>query len=108
MRRDNLTTSRPILFTASICCYGHSEIPEQSLSSKYFCIIVLHDCVPKQQRPPPKAMTAFHLLTLRCIFQEVGVCDIYHLRYYRNCCFNDVQFDNIEYLVKKQTKRQQK
>ncbi len=22
----------------------------------------------------------------------VGVCDIY-----RNCCFNDVQFDNIEY-----------
>ncbi len=42
----------------------------------------------------------FHLLTLRRIFQEVGVCDIYHLRYYRNCCFNDVQFDNIEYLVK--------
>ncbi len=23
-------------------------MPEQSLSSKYFCIIVLHDCVPKQ------------------------------------------------------------
>ncbi len=31
---------------------------------------------------------------------EVGVCDIYRLRYYRNCCFNDVQFDNIEYLAK--------
>ncbi len=31
-----------------IGCYGHSEILEQSLSSKYFCIIVLHDCVPKQ------------------------------------------------------------
>ncbi len=27
-------------------CYGHSEMPEESLS-KYFCRIVLHDCVPK-------------------------------------------------------------
>ncbi len=26
---------------------------------------------------------------------HLGVCDIYRLRYYRNCCFNDVQFDNI-------------
>ncbi len=31
---------------------------------------------------------------------DVGVCDIYRLRYYRNCCFNDVQFDNIEYFAK--------
>ncbi len=30
----------------------------------------------------------------------VGVCDIYRLRYYRNCCFNDVQFDNIKYFAK--------
>ncbi len=29
--------------------FGRSEMPEQSLSSKCFCIIVLHDCVPKQQ-----------------------------------------------------------
>ncbi len=36
-------------------------MPEQSLSSKYFCIIV---CVPKQQHPPPKAMTAFIVLCL--------------------------------------------
>ncbi len=28
----------------------------------------------------------------------VGVCDIY-----RNCCFNDVQFDNIEYFAKPQS-----
>ncbi len=35
--------------TASICCYGHSEKSEESLSSKYFCIIVLHDCDLKQQ-----------------------------------------------------------
>ncbi len=33
---------------------------------------------------------------------KVGVCDIYRLRYYRNCCFNDVQFDNIEYFAKTQ------
>ncbi len=70
MRRDNLTSSGPISFTASICCYGGSEMPEQSLSSRYLCIItVLHDCVLKQQHPPPKAMTAFivlRLLALRC------------------------------------------
>ncbi len=35
------------------------------------------------------------------------MCDIYRLRYYRNCCFNDMQFDNIEYFCKKQTKRLQ-
>ncbi len=61
-------TSGPISFIASICCYGYSKIPEQSLSSKYFCVF-LHDCVPKQQHPPPKAMTAFtvfRLLVLRC------------------------------------------
>ncbi len=28
------------------------------------------------------------------------VCDIYCLRQYFNCCFNDVQFDIIEYLAK--------
>ncbi len=31
---------------------------------------------------------------------ELGVCYIYRLRYYRNCCFNNVQFDNIEYFAK--------
>ncbi len=47
---DGITwlTSGLISFTAS-CCYGNSKKPEQSLSSKYFCIIILHDCVPKQQ-----------------------------------------------------------
>ncbi len=44
----DLTSSGPILFTASKCCYGHSQKPEESLSSKYFCIIVLHGCVLKQ------------------------------------------------------------
>ncbi len=47
-RRDNLTSSGPISFTASKSCYGHSEKPEKSLSLKFFCIIVLHDCVLKQ------------------------------------------------------------
>ncbi len=32
----------------------------------------------------------------------VGVCDIYRLQYYHNCCFNDVQFENIEYFAKPQ------
>ncbi len=47
---DGITwlTSGPISFTASISCYGHSEKPEESLSSKYFRIIVLHYCVLKQ------------------------------------------------------------
>ncbi len=52
MRRDNLTNQRA---------------DQVSLSSKYFCVF-LHDCVPKQQHPPLKAMTAFtvfHLLVLR-------------------------------------------
>ncbi len=34
---------------------------------------------------------------------EIGVCDIYRLRYYRDCCFNDVQFDNIEVFCKTPT-----
>ncbi len=29
-----------------------------------------------------------------------GVCDIYCLRLYRNCCLNDVQLDIIEYFAK--------
>ncbi len=31
------------------------------------------------------------------------MCDIYRLWYNRNCCFNDVQIDNIEYFA--QTKQ---
>ncbi len=29
------------------CCYGHSEVPEQSLSSKYFCIIASQNGLPR-------------------------------------------------------------
>ncbi len=50
---------------ASISCYGRSEKPEESLSSKYFCIIVLHDCVPKHQHPPPNTVTAFIVSSAR-------------------------------------------
>ncbi len=39
-----------------------------------------------------KACFSFH--------SPLGVCDIYCLRYYCNCCFNDVQFYNIEYFAK--------
>ncbi len=65
MRRDNLTDLVPQHLK---CCYG-SEMPEKSLYlKKYLCVIVLHDCVPKQQYSPPKAMAAFivfRLLALR-------------------------------------------
>ncbi len=43
------------------------------MSSKYFCIIVLQDCVPKQH-PPPKAMTAF-IVSSACSAAQV----IYHI-----------------------------
>ncbi len=46
--RIDLTSSGPMKFTASISCYGHSQKPQESLSSKYFCIIVWHDSVLKQ------------------------------------------------------------
>ncbi len=36
------------------------------------------------------------------------MCDVYRLRYYRNCCFNDVQFDNIEYFAKTKQKAYRK
>ncbi len=60
MGRKNLTNQQTDVIPQHVkCCYGHFEMPEQSLSSMYFCIIVHHDCVPKQQHPPPKAMNAF-------------------------------------------------
>ncbi len=61
MRRNNLTSSGLISFTASEMLFWNAW-------AKYVCIIVLHDCVPKQQPPPPKAMAAlivFRLLALR-------------------------------------------
>ncbi len=70
-----LLTSWLISFTASISCYGHSEKPEDSLSSKYFCIIVLHDCVLKQQHSPPNAVTA--LLCYVCSLW--GASNLYHI-----------------------------
>ncbi len=61
---DRITwlTSGPVSFTVSICCYGHSEKPEQSLSSKYFCIIVLYDCVPKQQASASESNDSIYCL----------------------------------------------
>ncbi len=65
MRRDNLTRGGPISFTASVCCYGHSEMPEESLSSKYFCIINYRLTRLCSQNPPPKAFIVLCLLALR-------------------------------------------
>ncbi len=47
MGRDNQWTD--LIAQHLKCCFGRSEMPEQNSSSKYFCIIVLYDCVPKQQ-----------------------------------------------------------
>ncbi len=70
---DGITwlTARPISFTASIS-YGHSEKPEDSLSSKYFCIIVLLDCVPNCPRTQWQ-----HLLCL--VFSLWGSSNLYHI-----------------------------
>ncbi len=65
---DGITwlTSGPISFTESICCYGRSEKPEQSLLSKYFCIIVLHDCVPKQQASSSESNNRIYCVSSAC------------------------------------------
>ncbi len=69
-----------ISFTASIRCYGRSEKSEESLSSKYFCIIVLHDCVPKQP-----ASTSERSDSINCVTSarsEVQVIYIVYENYY--------------------------
>ncbi len=56
LQKDALRSEGNMTRSAPLTC---SEMPEQSLSWKYFCISVLHDCVHKQQHSPPKALTAF-------------------------------------------------
>ncbi len=71
---------RSFSFTASISCYGNSENPEESLSSKYFCIIVLHDCVLKQL-----ASTSNRRYSIYCvmsILSEVQIIYIIYENYY--------------------------
>ncbi len=49
---DNLTNQRTDLASHHLkCCFGHSEMPEQILSSKKVCI---PDCIPKQQKSTPE------------------------------------------------------
>uniref|UniRef100_A0A672LSL8 Dedicator of cytokinesis 7 n=1 Tax=Sinocyclocheilus grahami TaxID=75366 RepID=A0A672LSL8_SINGR len=48
MRRQNLTNQWTDLIPQHLkCCYGHSEMHEQSLSSKYFCIIASQKCLTR-------------------------------------------------------------
>ncbi len=70
MRRDNLTSSGPISFTLSICCFGHS--------SKYFCIITSYmTAFPnrrihlRKQRP--------HLLCYFCT--KCIICENYYYQW---------------------------
>ncbi len=56
MRRDNLSNQRTDLVHSIYKLFGSFWKAWESLSSKYVCIIVIkHDCVHKQQHPPPKA-----------------------------------------------------
>ncbi len=81
MRRDNLTNQLWLIsFTASICCYGHSEKPEQSLSSKYFCIIVLHDCVLKQLASTSESNNRIYCVSSARSEVQV-ICHIWKLLY---------------------------
>ncbi len=62
MGQHDLTNQQADLIAQLLkCCYGHSEMPGQSLSSKYFCIIASQDCYitafPNSKHLPPKAMT---------------------------------------------------
>ncbi len=51
MGRQNLTNQLTDLVPQHLkCCYGHSEMPEQShqsISSKYFCIIASQNCLTR-------------------------------------------------------------
>ncbi len=79
---DGITwlTSGPLSFTASVSCSGRSEIPEESLSSTYFCIIVLHDCVPKQPASTSERSDSIYCVT--SAHSEVQViCHIWKILY---------------------------
>ncbi len=60
--------------------YGHSEKPEESLSSKYFCIIVFHDCVLKQPASASERSDSIYCVMLAR--SEVQVIDIIYENYY--------------------------
>ncbi len=64
MRRDSLTNQRTDLV------HSIYKLLWSFWKTKYFCIIVLHDCVLNQQHPPPKAVTAFIVL---CMLSEAQV-----------------------------------
>ncbi len=51
--------------------------PEESLSSKYFCIIVLHDCVPKQLAPTSERSDSIYCVT--SALSEAQII-LYHIR----------------------------
>ncbi len=66
MGRHNLTNRWTDFVAQHLkCCYGHSEVPEQSLSSKYFCIIASQNGLSLRMR----SQTAdIHLRKQDCIY----------------------------------------
>ncbi len=67
MGRQNLTNQCTDLIQHLKCCYGRSELPEQSLSSKYFCIIASQSRVTRLQASTSESndRIVFRLLALR-------------------------------------------
>ncbi len=82
MGQHNLTNQWTDLVAQHLkCCYGHSEMPEQSLSSKYFCIIasrnLLHDRIPKQQASTSESNDRIYC----ALSAHSGVQVIYYILY---------------------------
>ncbi len=67
MGRNNLTNQWTDLVAQHLkCCFGHSEMPEQSLSSKYFGIIASQNCFTwLHSQTAMTTFIVFRLLALR-------------------------------------------
>ncbi len=75
-------SSRPISFTASICYYGNSE------SSKYFCIIVLYDCVLKQLTSSSESSDSIYcVMPVRSEVQAIYIIyEHYYIQWFSSFC----------------------
>ncbi len=76
MGKENLINQQTDLVAQHLKrCFGRSEMPEQSLSSKYVCITVLHVYVPKQQASSSESIN--HIYCVSSARSEAQV--IYHI-----------------------------
>ncbi len=76
-------------------CYGHTEMPEQRLLSKYFCIIASQNCYTTafpNSRHPRKQWS--HSLCFVCLFWGTS-----HLLYMKIIIFSGFSHFSLWYLV---------